>query len=42
MFEEAVKLLRSRELEDAYRQADKHPDKAWEKTLSDRLGDEHK
>ncbi len=40
VFEEAVKLLRSRELEAAYREADVGPDKAWETTASDGLADE--
>jgi metal-responsive CopG/Arc/MetJ family transcriptional regulator len=40
VFEEAVKLLRSRELEAAYREADIGSDKAWETTASDGLADE--
>ncbi|HVA76266.1 MAG TPA: ribbon-helix-helix protein, CopG family [Candidatus Binataceae bacterium] len=40
VFEEAVKLLRSRELEAAYREAGLELDKAWEITVSDGLGDE--
>jgi len=40
VFEEAVKLLRSRELESAYREAGKQEDKAWESATSDGLGDE--
>ncbi len=40
VFEEAVRLLRSRELEAAYRQADAEYDKAWDGTASDGLNDE--
>jgi antitoxin MazE9 len=40
VIEEAVKLLRSRELESAYRQADAESAKAWETTASDGLTDE--
>ncbi len=40
VFEEAIKLLRSRELEAAYREANKEHDKAWESAGSDGLGDE--
>jgi antitoxin MazE9 len=40
VFEEAVKLLRSRELEEAYRKAASEFDKAWESTVSDGLADE--
>jgi antitoxin ParD1/3/4 len=40
VFEEAVKLLRSRELEAAYREASTDRDRAWEKTVSDGLSDE--
>ncbi len=40
VFEEAVKLLRSRELEAAYREADAEADKAWDTTASDGLADE--
>ncbi len=40
VFEEAIKLLRSRELEAAYREAEKHADKAWENTIADGLEDE--
>jgi antitoxin ParD1/3/4 len=40
VIEEAVKLLRSRELEAAYRAADAKSDKAWETTASDGLADE--
>ncbi|HUY28215.1 MAG TPA: ribbon-helix-helix protein, CopG family [Candidatus Binataceae bacterium] len=40
VFEEAVKLLRSRELEAAYREAGSKSDKVWESTVSDGLGDE--
>jgi len=40
VFEEVVKLLRSRELETAYREAGSKSDKAWESTVSDGLGDE--
>ena len=40
VFEEAVKLLRSRELEAAYREAKEEADKAWENTVADGLTDE--
>lgn len=40
VFEEAVKLLRSRELEAAYRQANAESDKEWENTVADGLADE--
>ena len=40
VFEAAVKLLRTRELEAAYREADAQSDKAWENTVSDGLADE--
>ena len=40
VFEEAVKLLRSRELESAYREANSEFDEAWENTISDGLSDE--
>ncbi len=40
VFEEADKLLRSRELEAAYREANAEADKEWENTVGDGLGDE--
>jgi antitoxin ParD1/3/4 len=40
VFEEAVKMLRSRELEAAYREANTDSDQAWESTASDGLADE--
>ena len=40
VFEEAVKLLRSRELEAAYREANAEADKEWESTVADGLSDE--
>ncbi len=40
VFEEAVKLLRSRELEAAYREADAKSDKAWDSMIADGLADE--
>lgn len=40
VFEEAVKLLRSRELEAAYRDANAESDKEWESTTADGLSDE--
>jgi len=40
VIEEAVRLLRSRELEATYRAADAKSDKAWEITASDGLTDE--
>ncbi|MGC1343146.1 MAG: hypothetical protein WA854_12515 [Candidatus Binataceae bacterium] len=39
-FAEAVKLLRSRELEAAYRDAGSELDNAWESTIADGLADE--
>ncbi len=40
VFEEAVKLLRSRELEPAYREANAEADMEWEDTVADGLSDE--
>ncbi|MGB3551681.1 MAG: ribbon-helix-helix domain-containing protein [Candidatus Binatus sp.] len=40
VFEEALKLLRSRELETAYHQANSEFDKAWDTATSDGLSDE--
>jgi hypothetical protein len=40
VFEEAIRLLRSRELENAYRAADAERDQAWENTAADGLADE--
>ncbi|MGA7870290.1 MAG: hypothetical protein WCA22_05260 [Candidatus Binatus sp.] len=40
VFEEALKLLRSRELETAYRDANAEFDKDWETATSDALSDE--
>lgn len=40
VFEEAVKLLRSRELEAAYREASSESDQVWESTVADGLSDE--
>lgn len=40
VFEEAVKLLQSRELETAYRQAVAEYDKSWEAASSDGLSNE--
>ncbi len=40
VFEEAVRLLRSRELETAYRQASAESDKVWDNTAADGLADE--
>ena len=40
VFEEAVRLLRSQELETAYREANAEFDDAWETTTSDGLSDE--
>ncbi|MFZ1886599.1 MAG: ribbon-helix-helix protein, CopG family [Candidatus Binataceae bacterium] len=40
VFEEAVKLLRSRELEAAYREADSESDNLLDSTVSDGLADE--
>jgi antitoxin ParD1/3/4 len=38
--EEALELLRSRELEDAYRQASAEVDSGWDVTIADGLADE--
>ncbi|MBW4666165.1 MAG: CopG family transcriptional regulator [Cyanomargarita calcarea GSE-NOS-MK-12-04C] len=38
--EEALELLRSRKLEDAYRQASAEVDKGWDVTIADGLADE--
>jgi antitoxin ParD1/3/4 len=38
--EEALELLRSRELEDAYRQASAEADNGWDVTIADGLADE--
>ena len=40
VFEEAVRLLRSRELEMAYREAAAKSDVSWENTAADGLDDE--
>jgi antitoxin ParD1/3/4 len=40
VFEEALELLRARELEWAYREAEQENDLAWEVTASDGLADE--
>ena len=40
VFEEAVRLLRSRELEAAYREANAESDKELENTVADGLADE--
>lgn len=40
VFDEAVKLLRSRELEAAYREAGSESGRDWESTVSDGLADE--
>ena len=40
VFEEALKLLRSRELEAAYREANEEADREWENTIGDGLADE--
>jgi antitoxin ParD1/3/4 len=40
VFEEALKLLRSRELEAAYRDANTELDRAWDAALSDGISDE--
>jgi len=40
VFEEAVKLLRSRELETAYHDAGAERDQDWEATVADGLNDE--
>jgi antitoxin MazE9 len=40
VFEEALKLLRSRQLEAAYREANAEVDKEWENTVADGLADE--
>ena len=39
VFEEAVKLLRSRELEAAYQEANAEADKEWDNTVADGLAD---
>lgn len=40
VIEEAVELLRSRELESAYREASREVDSDWDVTLADGLTDE--
>jgi metal-responsive CopG/Arc/MetJ family transcriptional regulator len=40
VFEEAVRLLRSRDLETAYREASAEYEKDWENTVADGLPDE--
>jgi metal-responsive CopG/Arc/MetJ family transcriptional regulator len=40
VFEEAVRLLRSRDLETAYREASAEYDQDWETTVADGLPDE--
>lgn len=40
VFEEAIKLLRNRELETAYREANSEIDDVWDNTISDGLSDE--
>jgi antitoxin ParD1/3/4 len=40
VFEEAIKLLRSRELETSYREANSEFDSAWDTAISDGLSDE--
>ena len=40
VFEEALELLRERELERAYREADQENDAVWEISSSDGLADE--
>lgn len=40
VFEEALELLRTRELERAYREAEQERDAAWEATTADGLSDE--
>jgi antitoxin ParD1/3/4 len=40
VFEEAIKLLRNRELEAVYREANSEYDEAWETAASDGLADE--
>ena len=40
VFEEAVKLLQSRELEEDYREAGSESDPAWEAVAADGLADE--
>jgi antitoxin ParD1/3/4 len=43
VFEEALKLLRSRDLENAYREASEHDERtnrAWDTAVADGLGDE--
>ena len=40
VFEEAVRLLRSRELEVAYREATSETDQVWDNAIADGLDDE--
>jgi metal-responsive CopG/Arc/MetJ family transcriptional regulator len=40
VFEEAIRLLRSRELETSYREANSEIDEAWNSAISDGLSDE--
>ncbi|MGH7916521.1 MAG: CopG family transcriptional regulator [Candidatus Binataceae bacterium] len=40
VFEEALKLLRAKELEAAYREANAECDEAWETAVADGLSDE--
>ncbi|MFZ0676718.1 ribbon-helix-helix protein, CopG family [Candidatus Binatus sp.] len=40
VFEEAIKLLRNRELEAAYREANSEIDEVWDNAISDGLSDE--
>jgi antitoxin ParD1/3/4 len=40
VFEEAIKLLRTRELEAAYRAANSEIDEVWDNAVSDGLSDE--
>ena len=40
VFEEAVRLLRSRDLEAAYRESSRQYDEAWDVTVGDGLSDE--
>lgn len=40
VIEEALELLRNRELEEAYRQASAEVDNAWDVTVADGLADE--
>jgi antitoxin ParD1/3/4 len=40
VIEQAVKLLRSRDLEAAYREANAEVDKDWENTVADGLSDD--